>query len=90
MISISEMIPNFDEKLPIKEVFQELIKAIHEKAKETDNIFAVLVDEMPPSFFESCPEYQEFFQNLQENYPLVHVFMAISPSGRNLTKPIII
>ena len=82
------MIPNFDDKLPIKQKFQKLIEAIQEKADQTKKIFAILIDEMPPSFFECCPEYQEFFQFLQDKYPLVHIFMAISPSGKNLTKPI--
>ena len=43
---------------------------------------------MPPSYFEDYPIYEKVFQFLQNDNPLVHVFMAISPSGRNLTTPI--
>ena len=74
--------------MPIKEKFEELIKTFQKEAEQTKKTFAVFIDEMPPMFFETCPEYQEFFQELQDKYPLIHVFMAISPSGRDLTKPI--
>ena len=86
-ISKSELIPNFDDTLPIKQMFQELIKAIHEIAEQIKTNFAILIDEMPPSFFEGS-DYETFFKFLQDEYPLAHVFMAISPSGRNLSKPI--
>ena len=82
------MIPNYDDKLLIKQKFEELVKAIQEKAEQCKTMFAILIDEMPPSFFENCVEYEEFFDYLQNEYPLVHVFMAISPSGRNLSRPI--
>ena len=43
---------------------------------------------MPPLFFEKCHHYEKFFQSLLSECTLVYVFMAISPSGNNLTKPI--
>ena len=88
LISITEMIPHYDSKVSLKQKFEDLISAIHEKAEQDKKIFAILIDEMPPSFFETCAEYEEFFQHLQNEYPLVYIFMAISPSGRNLTQPI--
>ena len=68
--------------------FEELLIAIQKKAEGTNKRFAVFIDEMPPSFFEECPEYEQFFQSLHVNCPLVHVFMAIGPSGKNLNQPI--
>lgn len=43
---------------------------------------------MPPDFFEEHPDYEAFFNYLQKTYPQVYVFIAVSPSGRNLTKPL--
>ena len=82
------MFPKFDEKMSVQQKFEKLIKSIQKRAEQEDKSYAVFVDEMPPLFFESCPQYEKFFQTLLAECPLVHIFMAISPSGRNLTQPI--
>ena len=82
------MIPDYNDKWPTSKKFEELLKAIDEVAKRMNKRFAVFIDEMPPSFFEEFPQYEIFFKSLHEKYSMVYVFMAISPSGRNLTMPI--
>ena len=72
----------------MKKKFEELIKSVQIRAEKDEKCIAMLIDEMPLSFFEECQEYKEFFHHLQVEYPLVYVFMAISPSGRNISKPI--
>ena len=87
-ISILETITNHDDQWSIKQKFEKLITAIQKRAEQEKKIYAVFIDEMPPSFFESCPQYEKYFEALLADCTLVHVFMAISPSGRNLTNPI--
>lgn len=82
------MISDHNDKLPFKQNIEELIKTFQKRAENSNKKFAVLIDEMPPSFFEECPEYEKFFKYLHDKYPLVHIFMAVSPSGKNLTMPI--
>ena len=82
------MLSDYDDKMPIEQKFEELIMAIQKKAEQSKKYFAILIDEVPLLFFGNCKNHQEFLKNLQERYPLVHVFIAISPSGRNLANPI--
>ena len=85
---IPEMIAEYNKDWPMKKKLEELMKALQEKAEETNKEFAVFIDEMPPSFFEENPDNKSFFKALHDEYHSVHVFMAISPSGKNLTKAI--
>ena len=80
------MIIEFDHNWPLKQKFEELVKSMQKRAEEQNRTMILFIDEMPPSIFEECPEYEIFFQTLQDKYNLVHIFMAISPSGRNLNK----
>ena len=84
------MIVAYDDQWSIMQKFEELIKSFQKKAEQENKIIAIFIDEMPPSFFEECPKYEEFFLHLQAECPLVHVLLAISPSGRNMTKSIVI
>ena len=86
----SEMILNYNNQLSIDKKFDQLIKSIQKAAEVKAKSFAIFIDELPPSFFEICPDYQRLFSDLQAKCPLVHVFLAISPSGRNLSQPIAI
>ena len=63
------MIPNYNKQWSIVKKFEELIKLIQKKAEKSGKICAVLIDEMPPSFFEECPDYQEFLQALFDEWP---------------------
>ena len=83
-----ELVPDYNTQWPIKKKFEALIKAIQKIAEKLEKTYAVLIDEMPPSFLEACPDYGQFLQSLQAKCKLVHVFLAFSPSGRNLNKPI--
>ena len=82
------MIADHNKQWSIKKKFEELIKSVQKRAEQENKYIALFIDEMPLSFFEECKEYNGFFQYLHAKYPLVHVFMAISPSGRNLAEPI--
>ena len=53
---IPEMIAEYNKDWPMKKKLEELMKALQEKAEETNKEFAVFIDEMPPSFFEENPE----------------------------------
>ena len=86
------MLDDFDDKWSIKEKLEKLIKSLHQRAKNVKRKktqpkhVALFIDEMPPSFFESNPDYEKIFADLHNAFPLVYVFMAISPSGKDLTK----
>ena len=82
------MITDCNNQWSIKKNFEELVKSIQEKAEKLKKIYAVLIDEIPPSFLEACPDYEQFLHALQTECPSVHVFLAFSPSGRNLDRPI--
>ena len=84
------MIPDYNNQWSIKKKFEELVKSIQKKAEKLKKTYAVLIDEIPPSFLEACPDYEQFLHSLQSECPLVHVFLAFSPSGSNLDWPIAI
>ena len=66
----------------------KLLNAIQNEAEKNDEYFSVFIDEMPPAFFENCPDYNQFLDYLHDKYSRVYLFIAISPSGRNLTRPL--
>ena len=84
----SEWVQGFENDFSIKEKLEQLLKALQNKAEIEDKYYAVFIDEMPPEFFEECPDYEEFLEDLQSKHPRIVLFLAISPSGRNLTKPL--
>ena len=50
--------------------------------------YIVLLDEMAAEFFESCPDYIAFFEEIYERFPLVNIIMAVNPSGNRMTIPL--
>ena len=85
-----EMIPDYNNQWSIEKKFEGLVKSIEKKAEKSGKRCAVLIDEFPPLFFEICANYQRFLCDLQAQCPLVYIFLAISPSGRNLNQSIAI
>ena len=85
-ISMLEMISGYDDQWSIIHKFEMLLKSYQEKAKQTNKIFVIFIDEMSPSIFEHSLE--DKLQHIQAESTLVYVLLAISPSGRNLTKAI--
>ena len=83
-----EMIPDYNYQWSIEKKFEGLVKSIEKKAEKSGKRCAVLIDEFPPLFFEICPNYHRFLCDLQAQCPLVYIFLAISPSGRNLNQSI--